>query len=112
MLTCISATASPSSPGGASGIGRACVDTLLTEGARVAVLDLRPGGRAEVDDLRQRGHAVEFVQADVTVEVEVASAIARVVETFGRLDTVVGCAGISGPVGTLAADVRRSPARP
>jgi dihydroanticapsin dehydrogenase len=92
--------------GGASGIGRACVGSLLAEGARVAVLDHSPRGRMEVDLLRQQhGDAVEFVQADVTVEADVATAITRVVETFGRLDTVLGCAGISGPVGTLAADV-------
>jgi NAD(P)-dependent dehydrogenase (short-subunit alcohol dehydrogenase family) len=91
--------------GGASGIGRACVDALLGEGARVAVLDRSPTGGAMVDALRQQGHPVEFVQADLTVEREVVTAIARVVEIFGRLDTVLGCAGVSGPVGTLAADV-------
>jgi dihydroanticapsin dehydrogenase len=91
--------------GGVSGIGRACVDTLLAEGARVAVLDRAPEGRAVVEDLQRQGSAVEFVLADVTVEAEVAAAVARTVEVFGRLDTVLGCAGISGPVGTLAADV-------
>jgi NAD(P)-dependent dehydrogenase (short-subunit alcohol dehydrogenase family) len=54
--------------GGASGIGRACVDALLGEGARVAVLDRSPTGGAMVDALRQQGHPVEFVQADLTVE--------------------------------------------
>ncbi len=38
-------------------------------------------------------------------ETEVADAVAWTVQTFGRLDTVLGCAGISGPVGTLATDV-------
>ncbi|SNS23621.1 NAD(P)-dependent dehydrogenase, short-chain alcohol dehydrogenase family [Geodermatophilus saharensis] len=91
--------------GGASGIGRACVDALLAEGARVAVLDRSADGETVVDGLRQRGLPVEFVQADVTVEAEVADAVARTVDSFGRLDTVLGCAGVSGPVGTLAADV-------
>ncbi|MGY1636998.1 SDR family NAD(P)-dependent oxidoreductase [Geodermatophilus sp. SYSU D00742] len=91
--------------GGASGIGRACVDALLAEGARVAVLDRSADGKTVVDGLRQRGLPVEFVQADVTVEAEVADAVARTVDSFGRLDTVLGCAGVSGPVGTLAADV-------
>ncbi|MGY1593701.1 SDR family NAD(P)-dependent oxidoreductase [Geodermatophilus sp. SYSU D00708] len=91
--------------GGASGIGRACVDALLAEGARVAVLDRSPNGKTAVDGLRRRGLPVEFVQADVTVEAEVADAVALTVDSFGRLDTVLGCAGVSGPVGTLAADV-------
>ncbi|WP_448613456.1 SDR family NAD(P)-dependent oxidoreductase [Modestobacter sp. URMC 112] len=91
--------------GGVSGIGRACVDALLAEGARVAVLDRSPEGARAVEELRRQGHAVEFVQADVTVGTDVERAVARVVGAFGRLDTVLGCAGISGPVGTLAADV-------
>ena len=52
--------------GGASGIGRACVDALLAEGARVAVLDRSAEGKSMVDDLRQHDHDAVFVQADVT----------------------------------------------
>lgn len=91
--------------GGVSGIGLACVDRLLAEGARVAVLDRTTDGHAVVEPRRQQGFPVEFVQADVTVESEVADAVARTVEIFGRVDAVLGCAGVSGPVGTLAADV-------
>jgi NAD(P)-dependent dehydrogenase (short-subunit alcohol dehydrogenase family) len=91
--------------GGASGIGRACVDALLAEGAHVAVLDRSSVGETVVAGLQQQGRPVEFVHADVTVESEVADAVARTVDTFGHLDTVLGCAGISGPVGTLATEV-------
>lgn len=55
--------------------------------------------------LRNHGHRVEFVQADLTVEADVEHAVALVQERFGRLDAVLGCAGISGPAGTAAADV-------
>lgn len=91
--------------GGASGIGRACTEALLAEGARVVVADRDPAGKTVADDLRRQGHAVEFVQADVTVEAQVERAVTHTVDTFARLDTVLGCAGISGPVGTLAAEV-------
>lgn len=91
--------------GGASGIGLACVDALLAEGARVAVLDRNADGKVFVDDLRTQGHPVEFVRADVTVEAEIQHAIDTVVQSFGRLDTVLGCAGVSGPVGTPATQV-------
>jgi NAD(P)-dependent dehydrogenase (short-subunit alcohol dehydrogenase family) len=70
--------------GGASGIGRACGD-LLSEGARVAVLDAAPGAQW---------------RADVTDEDQVRAAVEGAAAALGGLDGVVCCAGISGPVGT------------
>jgi NAD(P)-dependent dehydrogenase (short-subunit alcohol dehydrogenase family) len=81
--------------GGGSGIGRACVDALVNQGARVAIFDRAP-------DPSQ----VFSVPTDVTVEAEVERAIGAVVERYGQLDAVIGCAGISGPVGTRLAQVR------
>ncbi len=76
--------------GGASGIGAAVVGVLRDAGARVTAIDLRG---ADVD-------------ADVTREEQVASAFARVSAEFGAaVDGLVCCAGISGPVGTPAAEV-------
>lgn len=82
--------------GGASGIGLACARAFRAEGARVAVLDRAPGPGV--------------VPADVTDEPALAAAINGVAGEFGGLDVVVGCAGISGPVGkplaeTTAAEV-------
>ncbi|GLZ39336.1 SDR family NAD(P)-dependent oxidoreductase [Actinokineospora sp. NBRC 105648] len=76
--------------GAASGIGLACARAFLAEGARVAMLDRVPV--PVLDGL--------VVQADVTDESQVVDAIASVVARFGGLDVVVGCAGVSGPVGT------------
>lgn len=78
--------------GAASGIGLACVQAFLSEGARVGALD-----RAPVPTLADGLLAVE---ADVTDERSMAAAVGTVAERFGGLDVVVGCAGISGPVGT------------
>jgi NAD(P)-dependent dehydrogenase (short-subunit alcohol dehydrogenase family) len=78
--------------GAASGIGLACVQAFLAEGARVGALD-----RAPVPTLAD---GLLAVQADVTDEPSVIAAIDTVVSRFGGLDVVVGCAGISGPVGT------------
>ncbi|MBB4967267.1 dihydroanticapsin dehydrogenase [Saccharothrix violaceirubra] len=72
--------------GGASGIGRACVEAFRAEGARVVALD-RAGG-------------ADVVRADVTDESSLAAGVAEAVALLGGLDVVVGCAGISGPVGT------------
>lgn len=91
--------------GGGSGIGRACVEALVAEGAHVGIVDRSEQGEAVAESLRARGAHVVFFAADVTVEEEVARAVGALVATFGRLDTVLGCAGVSGPVGTPLAGV-------
>ena len=91
--------------GGGSGIGRACVEVLLAEGASVLIVDRSQEGAALASQLRRTGHRVDFAQADVTVESEVRMAAQAVEDLYGRLDSVLACAGISGPVGQPAADV-------
>jgi NAD(P)-dependent dehydrogenase (short-subunit alcohol dehydrogenase family) len=82
---------------GASGIGLACVRAFREEGARVGVIDREPGaGRGEPD--------LEFVRADVTDEPALAAAIDTLARKLGGLDVVVGCAGVSGPVGRPLAE--------
>lgn len=79
--------------GGASGIGAAVARRLAEGGATVAVFDLKP---AEVD-----GHFA--VAVDVADDASVVSAVAAVVETFGRIDIVVNNAGV-GAQGDLTAN--------
>ncbi|MDN3460759.1 SDR family oxidoreductase [Rhodococcus sp. APC 3903] len=88
--------------GGASGIGRACVDALAAENARVLIVDQNLEGQAVADKLRALGKSVDFVHADITDESQVRRAVDHALGIFGRLDTVLGCAGISGPVGIRA----------
>ncbi len=78
--------------GGASGIGAAIVERLLADGARVAVLDVNPGGAHE---------AALAVEADVTDDASVRAAVDRVLGEWGRLDVLVNNAGI-GAQGTVA----------
>ncbi|MFD4668708.1 SDR family NAD(P)-dependent oxidoreductase [Lentzea sp. NPDC058450] len=78
--------------GAASGIGLACAHAFLAEGARVGLVDRAPIPHLDGD--------VVAVRADVTDERELGAALGTVVQRFGRLAAVVGCAGISGPVGT------------
>lgn len=88
--------------GGGSGIGRACVEALAAEGAKVFLVDRSMAGAAVAEELTNRGHDVEFAQADVTDENEVREAVRKLDEFYGQLDTVIGCAGVSGPVGATA----------
>ncbi len=75
--------------GAASGIGKACVDSLLARGAAVVGLDLKP----EIATVRKRADFLG-IACDVTVEAQLASALERAVDCFGGLDMLVLNAGI------------------
>jgi NAD(P)-dependent dehydrogenase (short-subunit alcohol dehydrogenase family) len=84
--------------GGASGLGRAAVMLLTAAGARVAVADLDEMKGAEtVEQVAGAGGDAIFVRTDVTREADVAGLVARVVDTWGRLDGAINNAGIAGP---------------
>lgn len=72
--------------GSGSGIGRAAVEMLLAEGAKVVGADLKPGDEAE-----NYAPAV----CDVTKESDVEAAVATAVNRFGRLDIALNVAGAS-----------------
>lgn len=78
--------------GGASGLGRAVVDRLLEEGARVGVLDRSARGLAEL--AAARGDAVVGVEGDVRSLADNRRAVAACVSRFGKLDCAIGNAGI------------------
>ena len=80
--------------GAARGIGFAIAARLASEGARVAVLDLDAAAAASAVE-KIGGGALALI-ADVTKGAEVAAAVRRVVEAWGRLDILVNNAGITG----------------
>lgn len=75
--------------GAASGIGRACAEELLAQGAAVVGWDIAAHVTEAFDDPSWLG-----LQVDVTDEDAVVAALARGVEAFGGLDVVVVSAGI------------------
>jgi len=75
--------------GAASGIGKACVDSLLKRGAAVIALDLRP----EIASLHSRPDFLG-IQCDVTSQEGVLAALETGVKAFGGLDMLVLNAGI------------------
>lgn len=79
--------------GGASGLGRAVVEMLVEGGARAAILDLPESSGAAIAE--ELGDAAIFVPVDVRDTEQVAAAVATAADAFGRIDVVVGCAGVS-----------------
>uniref|UniRef100_A0A0C9R451 3-hydroxyacyl-CoA dehydrogenase type-2 n=2 Tax=Endopterygota TaxID=33392 RepID=A0A0C9R451_9HYME len=84
--------------GGASGLGRATVERLARQGARVVLADLSSSKGSEV--AREIGDNVIFVPVDVTSEKDVQTAVQTAKEKFGRLDLAVNCAGTATAVKT------------
>lgn len=89
--------------GASSGIGAATALALGTAGARV-VLAARRFDAVEVlaQQIREQGGTALAVRADVTVQAEVAKAVARCVGQFGRLDGAFNNAGLLGESAALA----------
>ena len=83
--------------GGAVGIGRACVERMAGEGAKVAIFDMLDSeGQALAADLAAAGHQVAFWKVDVSDEAAVKAATDAAAERFGSLNVLINNAGISG----------------
>ncbi|OGB85005.1 hypothetical protein A2994_02490 [candidate division Kazan bacterium RIFCSPLOWO2_01_FULL_48_13] len=81
--------------GASSGIGRASAMALATQGAKVAVCARRLDRLAALAaEIKSRGKEALAMKMDVTIQKEVGAAVAKTVETFGRLDILVNNAGI------------------
>jgi NAD(P)-dependent dehydrogenase (short-subunit alcohol dehydrogenase family) len=100
--------------GGGSGIGYACAERLVADGAAVTICGRTPERLvAAAESLRAAGDdetvasPVEWIAADVTSEPQVEAAVQRAIEHGdGRLDGVVASAGGSRHLGPIVlADV-------
>jgi NAD(P)-dependent dehydrogenase (short-subunit alcohol dehydrogenase family) len=88
--------------GGTSGIGRAAAFAFAREGARVVVSGRREKeGSTIAAEINASGGEAIFVRADVTREEDVAAAVKRTVEHFGRLDLAFNNAGLLGSLGAV-----------
>jgi rhamnose utilization protein RhaD (predicted bifunctional aldolase and dehydrogenase)/NAD(P)-dependent dehydrogenase (short-subunit alcohol dehydrogenase family) len=75
--------------GAASGIGKACVESLLQRGAAVVGLDLNPA----ITSLWPRADFAGFV-CDLSDETQIPAALEKAIRKFGGLDMLVLNAGI------------------
>ncbi len=88
--------------GGTAGIGRATAVAFAAAGANVCIVGLgRSEGLQVEDEVRAKGVEAMFVEADVSRESEVRSAIGLATERFGRIHAAVNNAGIEGRFGPV-----------
>jgi NAD(P)-dependent dehydrogenase (short-subunit alcohol dehydrogenase family) len=89
--------------GGASGIGRACVEAFAAGGAKVVVADMNEAlGEALVGQLQADGVQAKFVVADVAAHEDVAAMVQATLAHFGALHFAVNNAGIEGERSAIA----------
>ena len=78
--------------GATQGIGLACAQRLVKEGARVMLVDIKADGAAAAEGL---GENARFFAADVSQKADVDAMIAATVAAFGRIDVLVNNAGVT-----------------
>lgn len=84
--------------GGGSGIGRATALRLASEGAAVAVADIREEASGTVAaEIAAAGGSALAVRADVAAEADVVELVRRTVDSFGHLDILHSNAGVLLP---------------
>lgn len=77
--------------GAASGLGKAIVEGFVTEGANVVAFDR---SAARLEQLRDEVPGVVVCEGDVRTVADNERAVALALDSFGKLDTFIGNAGI------------------
>lgn len=95
--------------GGGSGMGRVSARMLAEKGAKVVIAELKVDlGKSIEQAIRNaRGEAL-FLETDVTREDSVRNAVMKTVDSYGRLDVLINCAGGSTLNDTMVTDVDMS----
>lgn len=82
--------------GATKGIGAACAQEFVREGAKVVAAGRSADlGEAVVADIRAAGGDAIFVRCDVSKRAEVDALVAKTVEHYGTVDIVVNNAGVN-----------------
>lgn len=98
--------------GGSRGIGRACVERLAAEGARVTFLFHQNQAAADTlaNALNSQGREVRAVQADVADHARAEQVVADLLEAWHQIDILVNSAGVirDGLFATMSAEQWRT----
>ena len=77
--------------GATQGIGLACAERLLRDGARVMLVDIKPDGAASAS----LGPHARFFTADVSQKADVDAIVAATLAEFGQIDILINNAGVT-----------------
>ena len=75
--------------GGASGIGKAVVDRLCTEGCSVTFSGISDAGDTTVTEFQEKGYKVQFLRGDMAEEEFCKKIVSSTVEQWGKIDCLV-----------------------
>ncbi|TFW16979.1 SDR family oxidoreductase [Massilia arenosa] len=78
--------------GATQGIGLACAQRLVQDGARVLLVDIKPEGQAAAEAL---GDSARFFACDVSQKSDVDAMVEAAISAFGRIDILVNNAGVT-----------------
>lgn len=78
--------------GATQGIGLACAERLVSEGARVMMVDVKPEG---ADAAARLGDPARFFAADVSQKADVDAMLAATLKEFGQVDILINNAGVT-----------------
>lgn len=81
--------------GAAQGIGRACAERFLKDGAKVVIGDVNAAQLAKTAAELGNPAGLATLQTDVSQRADVDALVQLAVEKFGRLDVIVNNAGIA-----------------
>jgi len=89
--------------GGADGIGAACVDVFLNEGAMVVAIDMN---KQSLENLSEKYspkyfHKIYAFQCDVSNYKNLKNAVDIIIKKFGRIDCIINNAGVHPPVTSI-----------
>ncbi len=89
--------------GAGGGVAAGIASVFAREGCRLVLSDVsQPQLEAARSEVAGLAPSVEICETDITQEAQVKQLVNLTLEKFGRLDILVNCAGIYGPIGPAA----------
>ncbi|KAL5058837.1 hypothetical protein RYX36_030441 [Vicia faba] len=82
--------------GSASGLGKATAHEFIQNGAQVIIADNDTQLGPQV--AKELGPSAQYVECDVTVEVQIEEVVNVAITKYGKLDIMYNNAGITGPI--------------